>query len=159
MLFLGILAAGAVFVGTNPSYTHYELTHHFKTALTKFVIVEPDLLPAVLAAAKESNIQEANIWMFADESDAFPSGFESWRTLLKHGEKDWIRFNNVEQSKRTTAARLFSSGTTGLPKGAEISHYNLVAQHILVNEVHPSPYEVCQGSTCTSRPDMLILVL
>ncbi|KAJ9604741.1 hypothetical protein H2200_010855 [Cladophialophora chaetospira] len=141
MLFLGILAAGAIFVGTNPSYTHYELTHHFKTSLTKYVIAEPELLPAVLEAAKDSNIERANIWLFADQNDATTPGFESWRTLLKHGEKDWPRFDDVEQSKRTTAARLFSSGTTGLPKGAELSHYNLIAQHILVHEVDPLPWE------------------
>ena len=146
MLFLGIIAAGAVFAGTNPAYTHFELSHHFKTSLTKFVIVEPELLPAVLAATKDSNIKQSHIWILDDQNDAIPTGFESWRTLLTHGERDWIRFDNEEQSRRTTAARLFSSGTTGLPKSAAISHYNLVAQHILVHEVHPVPYEVCSSS-------------
>ncbi len=143
MLFLGIIAAGAVFAGTNPAYTKFELSHHFKTSLTKFVIVEPELLPAVLAAAEESSIQRSKIWLFDDQNESnVPSGVSSWRELLNHGERDWVRFDDEEQSKQTTAARLFSSGTTGLPKAAAISHYNLVAQHILVNEVKPVPYEV-----------------
>ncbi|THX36379.1 hypothetical protein D6D11_09447 [Aureobasidium pullulans] len=39
---------------------------------------------------------------------------------------------------------LFSSGTTGLPKATQISHYNLVAQHVLVHEnpQHPESYPV-----------------
>ncbi|OAP55592.1 hypothetical protein AYL99_10565 [Fonsecaea erecta] len=108
MLFLGIIAAGAIFAGTNPAYTHFELAHHFKTSRTRFVIAEPELLQAVVAAAKK---------------------------------RDWIRFDDEQVSKRTTAARLFSSGTTGLPKAAALSHYNLIAQHTLVNETQPIPYE------------------
>lgn len=142
-LFLGIIAAGAVFAGTNPAYTQYELTHHFKTSCTKFVIVEPELLPAVLAAANECDIQRSNMWILDAQNEPIPSGFTSWRSLLDHGERDWIRFNDEKISKKTTAARLFSSGTTGLPKAAAISHFNLVAQHILVNEIKPVPYEVC----------------
>jgi long-subunit acyl-CoA synthetase (AMP-forming) len=106
------------------------------------VIVEPELLPNVLAGAKDSDIDQSNIWIFDNQSEAVPTGFESWRTLLNHGERDWIRFDDEQVSKKTTAARLFSSGTTGLPKAAALSHFNLVAQHILVNEVHPVPYEV-----------------
>ncbi|EXJ60903.1 hypothetical protein A1O7_05056 [Cladophialophora yegresii CBS 114405] len=141
ILFLGIIGVGAVFAGTNPAYTQYELTHHFKTSCTKFVIVEPELLPAVLAGTKAADIRQSNTWIFDNQDEAIPKGFESWRTLLNHGERDWIRFDDEELSKRTTAARLFSSGTTGLPKAAALSHYNLVAQHVLVNEVHPVPYE------------------
>ena len=69
-------------------------------------------------------------------------GFESWTALLKHGEQDWVRFDDEETSKKTTAARLFSSGTTGLPKAANLSHYNLVAQHQGVFEDFPRSWDV-----------------
>lgn len=36
---------------------------------------------------------------------------------------------------------MFSSGTTGLPKAAYISHYNFIAQHCQINEWKPKPYE------------------
>jgi 4-coumarate--CoA ligase len=57
-----------------------------------------------------------------------------WTWLLKHGEAHWETFNDRQRAASTTAARLFSSGTTGLPKALDISHYNLVAQHALVFE-------------------------
>ena len=150
MLFLGIIAAGAVFAGTNPAYTQFELTHHFKTSLTKFVIVEAELLPAVLSAAKDCDISQSNIRILNTQNEAFPNSFSSWQTLLNHGEKDWVRFDDEQVSKRTTAARLFSSGTTGLPKSAALSHFNLIAQHTLVNEAHPISYEVscCYEPVC-----------
>src|ERR1700709_2947341 len=142
MLFLGIIAAGAAFAGTNPAYTHFELSHHFKTARSKFVIGEAELLPAVLAAAKDCDISQSSIRIFDTQNEAIPKGFTSWRDLLNHGEKDWIRFDDEQVSRTTTAARLFSSGTTGLPKSAALSHFNLIAQHMLVYEAHPLPYEV-----------------
>ena len=142
MLFLGIIAAGAVFAGTNPAYTQFELSHHFKTSRTRFVITEPELLRAVIAAAKDSDIKPSNIRILDTQDEIIPSGFTSWRTLLDHGEKDWVRFDDEKVSKSTTAARLFSSGTTGLPKAAALSHFNLIAQHTLVNETQPIPYEV-----------------
>jgi acyl-CoA synthetase (AMP-forming)/AMP-acid ligase II len=44
LLFLGIIAAGGVFTGTNPGYTQYELAHHIKTAKVRFLISEPEIL-------------------------------------------------------------------------------------------------------------------
>ena len=61
---------------------------------------------------------------------------------MRFGEKDWVRFEGEGVSKRTTAARLYSSGTTGLPKAATLTHYNLVSQHMLVQEATWKPYEV-----------------
>ena len=61
---------------------------------------------------------------------------------MSNGEDNWVRFNDRETSSQTPAALLFSSGTTGLPKAAVVSHYNLVAQHTLAVEPDPAPYEV-----------------
>jgi long-subunit acyl-CoA synthetase (AMP-forming) len=146
MLFLGIIAAGGVFAGTNPAYTQYELTHHFKTSYARFVIAEPELLPAVLAAAKECDLPTSNILIFDTQDEEISPGYVSWNTLFNHGERDWVRFDDEQTSRKTTAARLYSSGTTGLPKAAAISHYNLIAQHTMVHEVSPPSYEVSQST-------------
>ncbi|KAK6387197.1 hypothetical protein LTS17_000463 [Exophiala oligosperma] len=141
MLFLGIVAVGGCFAGTNPAYTQFELTHHFKTSRARFLIVEPELLSNVLPAAKDCNIPRSNIMMFDTQNEAIPEGFVSWTSLLTHGERDWVRFDDEQTSRNTTAARLYSSGTTGLPKAASLSHYNFVSQHTLVYEYNPAPYE------------------
>ena len=72
--------------------------------------------------------------MFGSQNGIGTSEHYTWRTLLEHGEDDWVRFNDLETAKNTTAFLMFSSGTTGLPKAAQLSHYNLVAQHTMVHE-------------------------
>ncbi|TVY53801.1 Acyl-CoA ligase azaF [Lachnellula cervina] len=142
MLFLGIIAAGGVFAGTNPAYTEFELVHHINTAKAKFFITEPEMLKNSLAAAKKCGVPQSNIWIFDVLGQTIPSGFSSWTELLSHGEKDWKRFDDENTCKKTTAARLFSSGTTGLPKAAVLSHHNLISQHTLVHEIVKKPYEM-----------------
>ena len=131
MLFLGTIGAGGIFAGTNPSYSSYELVHHIRTAEVKYLITEPEMLQSILAAAKECDIPDANILIFNVNGQSIPRGFQSWEILLERGEEDWVRFDDLQTGKETEAARLFSSGTTGLPKAAMVSHRNLVAEHTL----------------------------
>ena len=142
LLFLGIVAAGGIFTGTNPSYTKFELAHHIKTAHVRFIVTEPELLSNIQEAARDSQIPQSRIWIFNVHGQSVPSGFKSWWDLTEHGESDWIRFNDRSMSIRTPAAFIFSSGTTGLPKAAVYSHYNLLAQHTLAIEPEKVPYEV-----------------
>ena len=132
VLVLGVIGSGAITAGTNPAYTPYELAHHIRTAEVKYLITEPEMLGAVIEAADECKLPRSNILIFNILGQAVPEGFKSWETLLQHGEEDWDRFSDLESAKTVQAARLFSSGTTGLAKAALTSHFNLVAQHELV---------------------------
>ncbi|KAF9885686.1 hypothetical protein FE257_012668 [Aspergillus nanangensis] len=114
----------------------HELAHHLRTSKAKFVVAEPEILKSMLEAAEECNLPGKNIFIFDVVGQPVPPGFVSWRQLMQNGEQDWVRFDNEHDSKTTTAARMFSSGTTGLPKAAVITHYNLVAQHTLVFEIN-----------------------
>ncbi|OAX83177.1 hypothetical protein ACJ72_02468 [Emergomyces africanus] len=142
MIFLAAIGAGGVFAGTNPGYTQFELAHHIKTAKVSFLISEPEILDNLVAAAGDNNIPSSNIWIFNTQGRPLPAGHKSWTELLKHGEADWVRFDDPETCKNTTAARLFSSGTTGLPKAAVISHHNLIGQHTMVEAKRTIDYQI-----------------
>lgn len=148
MICLGAIAAGGVFSGTNPSSTSTELAAHIRTCNTKFLITEPELLDTVTCAAKMCGLRQSRIWIFDVLNQAMPAGFLSWTTLLQYGETDWIRFDDPAQAN-TPAALFHSSGTTGLPKSAILTHFNIVAQHTLVHEVVQKPFEVCRCNNKT----------
>ncbi|KAJ5526555.1 hypothetical protein N7513_010714 [Penicillium frequentans] len=140
ILVLAIIGAGGVYTGSNPSYTPNELAHHVRAAECKFLISESEILDNLLSAAKLVGISSENVWIFDNVAQTVPPGRKSWKALMEHGEEDWVRFNDLKTAEATTAARLFSSGTTGLPKAVMITHYNLIAQHELAVDLHPRPY-------------------
>lgn len=129
------MAASGVWTGTNPGYTPLELSHHITVTKANFFIVEEELMEPMLAAIKVKGIQNSKIYLFDHEGDGRSKyAYPSWTTLLDHGEADWETFDDESIAKSTTAMLLTTSGTTGLPKAAEISHFNLVAQHTLAWE-------------------------
>lgn len=125
LFFHGLIAAGGVFAGTNPAYTPHELSHTLKTAKVKFVLTQPALLKGALQAAQENQIPAERVIIFNPNGEEAPEGFLQWSDLLRHGERDWVRFDSYEKSYNTGAARLFSSGTTGLPKVSRFRRMNL----------------------------------
>jgi 4-coumarate--CoA ligase len=140
------VAAGGVYAGTNPAYTSHELAHALKTSKAKFVLSAPELIGPVLkavesVAADGGLLERDGVVVFNPHGEPGIEGHLQWGDLLVHGERDWVRFDDLETARGTTAALLFSSGTTGLPKAAMLSHYNFVAQHTLVYEAPRRPYE------------------
>ena len=143
LIVLGVIAAGGIWTGTNPAYTVTELTHQISKSSTRFIISEPEILTAVRTAGDSCGIPRENYWVFDNlPEQSVPVGQRSWRTLLQHGERDWVRITDAETSRNTTCMRLFSSGTTGLPKAANLSHANFIMQHTVVCEYKSRTYEV-----------------
>ena len=148
MLFLGIIGAGGRFTGSNPGYTHSELRHHMQSTRARFLITEYELLPLV-AQVGEYGVSASKVFALDTDSRRLPRphnvpkfSCSSIQELLSHGERDWVRFSSEEEAKNTTAALLSTSGTTGLPKAAMISHHSFVMQSIMLEDSKEKPYKV-----------------
>lgn len=100
------------------------------------------MLHNIVVAARACDIPTSNVWIFDVLGQVLPTGFRSWTALLDHGEADWARFENMKLAQETTIARLVSSGTTGLPKAVNLSHYNLIAQHTIASDLNRKSYYV-----------------
>lgn len=143
LVYLAIIGAQGCFVGSNPAYTSYEIKHLLRTSGTQFVICSPELFKNLLPAAHECGVVEEKIYVFNVNGGApSPEGFKTWWSLQEHGETDWNSFDDEIESKSTMAALMTTSGTTGLPKAAALSHYSLVAQNIMCYDSKEKPYKV-----------------
>ncbi|KAG8526575.1 uncharacterized protein KY384_008776 [Bacidia gigantensis] len=141
LIFLAVIGAGAIFVGSNPGYKELELTSLLETSKPNLIITAPDLLPAIQSVAKICHISTSKILTFA-EQDETPKGFRSWTDLFKFGEQDWIRFDDLHTAKSTPACLVTTSGTTGMPKLAVLSHHAWVALNCVIDDPVPKPYDI-----------------
>lgn len=73
------------------------------------------------------------------------SAGRSWQVLLQQGEGEWVRFTPGlgQPVEDQVAAYATTSGTTGLPKAAILSHQYIVAEaSMLESEFQSKTYEV-----------------
>ncbi|MBI5302294.1 MAG: long-chain fatty acid--CoA ligase [Chloroflexi bacterium] len=141
--YYAILKAGAVVAPNNPLYVARELEHQLNDAGAETIVCLSRFYPtvqAVRAKTKLKNVIVANI------KEYFPPVLktlfslavekkEGHRVTLDPGDK-WFQDvlasapatkPNVTVKPEDTAVLLYTGGTTGVSKGAEITHKNLVA--------------------------------
>lgn len=137
-----IIGAGGIFSPANPALRLSEMVHHYKLAKPRFVICGQEILPVVREATAQVGIPASNIIVFEERPLAAPSTTTYWTDLLSTGEDDWVSFDNEHVATTTIAAMYPTSGTSGNPKLAMVSHRNLVASGTLVHDTHMKSFQV-----------------
>jgi acyl-CoA synthetase (AMP-forming)/AMP-acid ligase II len=116
--FHGAASLGGIVTTINPACTQEELTYRLNDARAAFLLTTPHSLDLARAAASTSTVRE--ILVFGAGSRA-----TSWDSLL--AEAGFIAPDVVIEPREDLVALLYSSGTSGLPKGVMLTHRNLVA--------------------------------
>lgn len=115
--FQAIALLGGISSTANPSYTASELAYQLNDAGAKYLLTVPQLLERALEAARQSKVE--SVFVFGNATGAIP-----FSVLLE----DFDSVPKVEINPKEDAVALpYSSGTTGLPKGVILTHYNLAA--------------------------------
>jgi long-chain acyl-CoA synthetase len=147
--FFGALKLGAIVVNTNPTYTPREIEHQFADSGCETVV----LLSAFYDKLKEiQDHTQVKRVIIADVPDYVPAPFNALvkRTVKKHGQMVDVPLGNgvysfkqlldqhpeapprVDIDPHEVALFQYTGGTTGVPKAAMLTHYNLVANTIQV---------------------------
>ncbi|GGW69594.1 AMP-binding protein [Vreelandella hamiltonii] len=141
----GALRAGLVVVNTNPLYTEREMAHQFKDSNAKAILILANMADKLEKVLDKTDIKHVLVTQLGDLHDvpkrwlinavvkhvkkmvpaySLPSAV-GFRDALKKGAS--LTHRPVDRTQEDLAALQYTGGTTGMPKGAMLTHRNLVA--------------------------------
>jgi len=133
--YYAVLSLGAIVVNLNPMYTAEELKLMASTAGLTTLITSDMALPAIRLLYKEVPIPRVIVTKVTD----YVKGMGASTAESLELEKGWHHFSTLIESVQTTkrprvqvnpedpALIQFTGGTTGISKGAVLTHANVVA--------------------------------
>lgn len=135
------LSLGAVVVNLNPMYTVEELTALTRKTGVSTLITFDMVLDNIRSLCREVDFERVIVTRITDFIEGFGTstakdleleeGWHHFSELLENSPGK--KYPRVEISPDDTALIQFTGGTTGLPKGAMLTHGNLVAATIQVS--------------------------
>ncbi|KAF2794516.1 acyl-CoA synthetases/AMP-acid ligases II [Melanomma pulvis-pyrius CBS 109.77] len=137
LLIHSVLWTGATIALMNFLSTEADFFHYFTICKPKLVAIDPSLHDMTVRALKRvpslGRVDIISLGGPHPDLVNYPSAFENKRRLP-------IFDLSLGDNRNHTAAICFSSGTSGNPKGVELSHYNLIASLGGIRSTDPAFY-------------------
>ncbi len=172
--YYGTLRAGGIVVPTNALYVPREIAHQVQDSGATFIVSLSLMYPRVKQVRDSLNVKKVIV---AGIKDYFPPILKLLFSLLKEnkpdmngerhrvdigGEADTVWFQDflregsgspapVTVDMEDTAVLMYTGGTTGVPKGAQLTHKNLIANVAQCARWVPNTTEG-KGVTMTALP-------
>lgn len=149
IVLFGILQAGCVVVNINPLYTAAELSHQLKDADVETIIVLANFAHTLEKALPQTNIKNIIITELGDSLPRFKKivvnfiskyikklipKFELscilYADAIKQGKK--LKFTPIQILPEDAAFLQYTGGTTGIIKGAVLTHHNIASNMLQI---------------------------
>lgn len=159
-----MIAAGGVYSAASPSSTVADLYRQIDIGQSRLIICGEEHKDLASKAAKEAGLPLKNVLLLDSTANAwsFKSLDGSVDVLPENGGKlAWEPITDPKALRESLIIILWSSGTTGLPKGVMISHQNFVAEVYIMNlsgrswaakEIEKGTFVAKQHSTLAHLP-------
>jgi long-chain acyl-CoA synthetase len=138
VVYYGILKAGATVVPLNVLLKAREIAYHLGDSDAKAYFCfegNPDLPMGEQGHAGFEQSGRCEHFFMITADLAAPSPVEGTETLAQALADQPTQFESVATAATDTAVILYTSGTTGQPKGAELSHSNMVMNALTCNRL------------------------
>lgn len=147
------LRAGLVIVNTNPMYTPREMQHQFNDADAQALIIFDQIKPALEAIRADVPLKHVIVTGAMDFMAGLPDvnagevsvdqeGHYSLANILAHHQSTDYVSSAAEQTD--VAILQYTGGTTGVSKGAALSHRNVMANFMQTAERAKPTYKDCE---------------
>jgi len=152
IVYYGILKTGATVVPLNVLLKAREIAYHLADSdATAYVCFEgtPDLPMAQEGHAAFEQTPGCEHFLVITADPAAPSPIEGTGTLGAAMAGQPPAFETAEVADDDTAVILYTSGTTGQPKGAELTHANMTSNALVGRELFEADAERPDTYLCT----------
>lgn len=141
--------AGLIIVNTNPLYTAPEMRHQFKDSGAKAIVILANYAHLLEEVIKDTDIKHVLVTEIGDQLPfakkllinfviknvkkmipAYSLKHHTWSEALKSGaQKTYVQ---PKLTQNDTAFLQYTGGTTGISKGAVLSHRNIIANMLQI---------------------------
>ncbi|XP_015113043.1 4-coumarate--CoA ligase-like 7 [Diachasma alloeum] len=142
---LGASEAGVKFTLINPAYTVHEMNLQLKNSEAAAVITTKEKYSEIVESIKGQNSIRLPPMVVPSGTEPVPSGAINFRDLVNDRIEEFEKTGKHTgvDDKNDTALMPYSSGTTGVPKGVELTHRNIIAnltqmKHLEYNFAEPA---------------------
>jgi long-chain acyl-CoA synthetase len=140
IVYYGILKAGAVVMPLNVLLKPREIAYHLRDAdaIAYFCLEGTSELPmGEMGFTAFKEVDSCKHFFLMTNDPTAPSPIEGAQTLGMLMDNQPTTFETVMTHPDDTAIILYTSGTTGQPKGAELSHINMLLNARLSDSMYP----------------------
>ncbi len=148
--FIGALKAGLIVVNTNPLYTPREMEHQFKDANVSAIVIVANFAHSLETIIDKVPARHIIITQMGDmlgtvkgaivdfvvkrvkklvPAYAIPKAI-SFKSALKKGAQ--LKYTKPSIDVEDVAVLQYTGGTTGISKGAQLSHRNIIAHNMMI---------------------------